>query len=50
MGLTVVSCQAVTVGRKTRKAQDGDYGQADAHHGEVPRQGHDGEDTPYPDV
>lgn len=38
------------VGRKTRKAQDGNLGQADSHDGQVPRQGHDGEYAPYADI
>lgn len=48
--LTVVSREAMAVGRKARKAQDGNLGQADSHDGQVPRQGHDGEDAPHPDV
>lgn len=48
--IIVVSREAMAVGRKARKAQDGNLGQADSHDGQVPRQGHDGEDAPYPDV
>lgn len=44
--LTILPREAVAVGGQAREGQDGDLGKADAHDGQVTRDGDDGKDAP----